>query len=308
MVKKVRSINLISNLKTEEGLNSRFFTFNMSVGFFLSKALRKKGVKCNIVNDQKLSTSPRADHTIAISARSLVKLRGTDRGGKEYSEEVKKKCRSYRIAVEKITSGKIAVYLEADYFGLAEYFDHVFTVAKPRANASEKYVYAGWGADPEYCYPRQSGPARPRAVFLDSLMYGYYGGKFNKIYDIYKEILPKCGLTVYDPIPKYHGIKRIKWTEMQKILGKCHYYCLTQPGEGGLTRIEAATCGVLLVVPRAFSKLRCISSLEHRVWDTEADLVKILKTKTNPKAIRKKALAHSWDKVAERILETLYET
>lgn len=306
MVKKVRTINLISNLNTEKGLNSRFFIFNMSVGFFLSKAFRKKGVNCNIVHDRKVSTAAKADHTIAISGRSMLMLRGTGAGGKEYPEATKKKCRSYRRAVEKRTSGKIAVYLDADYSGWAEYFDHVFTVVKPMPNAHKKYVYAGWGADPEYCYPQQSGPARPRAVFLDSLMYRYYDGKFNKIYDIYKETLPKCGLTVYDPIPKYHGTKRIKWTKMQKILGKCHFYCLTQPGEGGLTRIEAATCGALLVVPRTFSKLRSISSLEHRVWDTKADLVKILKTKTNPKAIRKKALAHSWDKTASRILKTLY--
>ena len=306
MVKKVRSINLISNLDTEKGLNSKFFIFNMTIGYFLGKALEEEGVKCNIVHDRKVSTAAKADHTIAISGRSMLMLRGTGKGGKEYPEATKKKCRNYRRAVEKSTSGKIAVYLDADYSGWAEYFDHVFTVVKPMPNAHKKYVYAGWGADPKYCYPQQSGPARPRTVFLDSLMYGYYDGKFNEIYDIYKEILPKSGLTVYDPIPKYHGVKRIKWIELQKILRKCHYYCLTQPGEGGLTRIESATCGALLVVPRAFSKLRSISSLEHRVWDTKTDLARILKTKTNLKAIRRRALEHSWDKVASRIITTVY--
>ena len=306
MVKKARSVNLLTSLNVGTGLESRFFTFNMSVAFFLSKALRKKGVKCNIVHDRKVLTASKADHTIAISGISMLMLRGTGKGGKEYSEAVKKKCRSYRGAVEKLTSGKIAVYLDADYSGWAEYFDHIFTVVKPRANAHKKYVYAGWGADPEYCYPQQSGPTRPRAVFLDSLMYGYYDGKFNKIYDIYKKTLPTSGLKVYNPIPKYRGSKRLKWTEMQKIFRKCHFYCLTQPGEGGLTRIEAATCGALLVVPRAFSKLRSVSSLEHRVWDTKADLVRILRTKTNPKTIRRKALAHSWDKTASRILKALY--
>jgi len=305
MIKKLRSINLISNLNTEKGLNSGFFIFNMSVGFFLGEALRKKGVECNIVHDREVSTAPRADHTIAISGRSMLMLRGTASGGKEYSKAIKKKCRSYRSAVKKATRGKIAIYLDADYSGWAEYFDHVFTLVNPKPKASKKYVYAGWGADPEYCYPQQSGPKRPRAVFLDSLMYGYYDNKYNKIYDIYKKTLPKCGLRIYDPIPKYHGIKRIRWTEMQKILGKCHYYCLTQPGEGGLTRIEAATCGALLVAPRAFSKLRSISSLEHKIWDTKEELVNILLTTTDVKAIRKRALEHSWDKVAGRIIDTL---
>lgn len=302
MVKKVRIINLISNLDTKKGLNSPFLIFNASVGFFLGKALMKKGVKCNLVHDRKMSTATRADHTIAISSRSMLLLRGTGRGKKTYSETVKKRCRAYRRAVEKRTSGKITVYLDADYSGWAEHFDHVFTLVKPRANANKKYIYAGWGADPKYCHPEQS----KKAVFLDSLMYRYYDGKFNKIYDIYKKTLPASGLKIYNPSPKYHT-RRIKWTDFQEILRKCHFYCLTQPGEGGLTRIEAATCGALLVVPKAFSNLRSISSLEHRVWDTQADLVKILKTKTNPKTIRKKALAHSWDKVASRILETLYE-
>lgn len=303
MVKKVRTINLISNLNTEEGLNSQFFIFNMSVGLFLSKALRKKGVECNIVHDRDFSAVAKADHTIAISGRSMLLLRGTSQGGKEYSNEVKKQCRNYRRMVKNFTSGKIAIYLDADYSGWAEYFDHVFTLVKPMPNASKKYVYAGWGADPEYCYPEHS----EKAVFLDSLMYGYYKEKYNKIYDTYKEILPTSGLKVYNPIPKYHGTKRIKWTEMQEILRKCHFYCLTQPGEGGLTRIESATCGALLVVPEEFSNLRSISSLEHKVWKTKEDLSRILKTETDPQIIRKKALKHSWDKVASRILEALYE-
>ena len=136
-------------------------------------------------------------------------------------------------------------------------------------------------------------------------MYEFYGGKFNKIYDIYKETLPKLRLKTYNPWPTYHGSKRLRWTQVQELLRKTHYYCCTQPGESGLTRIEAATCGALLVVPRPLYKPRTMASLEHRIWDTKADLVKILKTETDPETIRKKALEHSWDKVASRIINVL---
>ena len=103
MVKKVRTINLISNLNTEKGLNSKFLTFNMSVGYFLGQALRKKGVKCNIVQDRRPSSAPKADHTIALSLKALLSLRGTSKGGKEFSDYIKKKCRAYMKALYMMT-------------------------------------------------------------------------------------------------------------------------------------------------------------------------------------------------------------
>jgi len=202
--------------------------------------------------------------------------------------------------LRKATKGKITIYLGADYPQWFQYFDHVFTVVKPRSK-NPKCVYAGWGADPKYCYPDQD----EKAVFLDSLMYPFYGGKFNGIYDIYKKVLPTLGLKIYDPWPTYHGSKRLQWTQVQDILRKTHFHCCTQLGESGLTRIEAATSGALLVVPRPLYMPRTMASLEHRIWSTKEDLIKILKTETDPEAIRKKALQHSWDKVASRIIQTL---
>ena len=320
MAKNLGKINLLSCIVTPD-INS-LNRFNSVVAWNLAKAFKKLGYKSNFVYTYKPTSRgvflcrwldnknyhqpripPKADHTIAISGESMLLLRGTGRGRKQYTEEIKKAAKKYRQKIEAATSGKIAIYLDADYGGWAEYFDHVFTLVKPKANAHKKYVYAGWGADPEYFYPEQT----EKAIYLDCLMYDYYKGKHNKIYDTYKQVLSDSKLKVYNPLETYHGTPRISWPELQKILRKCHFYCLTQPGEGGLTRIEAATCGALLVVPEAFSKLRSISSLEHKVWKTKEDLSRILKTETDPQVIRKKALEHSWDKVASRILETLYE-
>ena len=289
MVKKVSSINLVSSLKEGDNPKSRWFTFNMTVAWFLRKAFEKKGVQCNFVNDRTLLLEEEADHTIVTSGMAM-----------KFAREMP----HYLKVLRKTTNGKLTVYLDADYKEWEKYFDIIFTVVELLPITSRTYYrYVGWGADPKYCYPDQD----ERAVFLDSLMHGYYDNKFNKIYDIYKKTLSALDLKVYNPWPRYHGSVRLLWYQVQELLRKSHYYCCTQLGESGLTRIEAATCGALLVVPRPLYRPRTMASLEHRIWDTEDDLIKILKTKTDPQAIRKKALAHSWDKVASRILKTLYE-
>ena len=56
---------------------------------------------------------------------------------------------------------------------------------------------------------------------------------------------------------------------------------------------------------KVISKLRIIQSLEHRVWKTEEDLIKILEKPFSVRVIRKKALEHSWEKTVDRILRVL---
>lgn len=288
-------INLISNLGEDAKLEN-VSLFNNTVAWFLREAFEKKGIDIRFVRDHDLRTKspPEADHTLVISGIAMHFMAGTHR-------LVRGKTPTVRSRIRETCKGKIAVYIDADYGQWFKHFDYLFTVVKPRSK-DPKCVYAGWGADPKYCYPDQD----EKALFLDSLMYEFYEGKFNPIYDIYKKTLPTLGLKIYDPWPKYHGSTRITWTQVQDILRKTHFHCCTQLGESGLTRIEAATCGALLVVPKPLYMPRTMASLEHKIWSTEQELIKILTTETDPEAIRKKALEHSWDKVASRILEKLY--
>ncbi len=292
-------INLISNFGEDAKLEN-IRVFNHTVAWFLREALEKKDIEVTFVRDHDLleKSPPNADHTLVISGTAMYYVAGSPKTMRRYPA-LRGKTPTIRNKVKKATKGKIAVYLDADYPQWFEHFDYVFTVVKPRKHP--KCVYAGWGADPEYCYPKQD----EKAVFLDSLMYKFYGGRFNKIYDIYKETLPALGLKTYNPRPTYHGSKRLPWTQIQDMFRKSHYFCCTGLGESGLPRIESATCGALLVVPKPLYRPRTMASLEHKIWDTKADLAKIRTTETDPEAIRKKALVHSWDKVAARILATL---
>ncbi|MBA7489836.1 hypothetical protein ES702_00370 [subsurface metagenome] len=292
-------INIISNLREDVKVH-HLFMFNHIVAWSLHKALKKRGIKARLVADTYIDfkAPPKADHAIIVSGKARSRWQ---------------RLSAYRKRIRKTTKGKVALYLDADFSGWHAVFDYVFTVVKP-VRKNPRYVYAGWGADPKLFYPGQ----KEKAVFVDCLMYGKYGGRFNKIYDVYRKVfsLPKKlvmegnpinkninGIKLFMPLPVYKN--RIYWPQMQETLRKCHFYCCTQLGESGLTRIEAATCGALLVVPKPLYRPRTMASLDHAIWSTRKELEKILKRKTKPKQIRKKALKHSWNLVAKRIIKRL---
>ena len=227
---------------------------------------------------------PMADHTIVFSGVAMKYVRSN---------------KNYLKMLRKTTRGKVNLWLDAAFGGWNKYFDHIFTVAKP--HGSPKYVHVGYGADPKYCYPEQ----KERAVFLDSLMWGKYQGRYDKLYALYQKVLPALDLKVYSPIPVYNKSPRLPWPKMQEVRRKCHYFCVTQLGGFGLARIEAATCGSLIVQPRLLYKPALTVKLKMKVWNTREDLIKILETKTDVKAIRKRALEHTWDKAVGRIIKTL---
>lgn len=229
---------------------------------------------------------PKADHTLVTSAIAMKAIR---------------KISEYRALVRASTKGKLTVYLDAAYAYWDKLFDRIFTVVQPFLKSSPKYVYAGWAADPEYCYPDQG----PRAVFCDSLMYGFYNGRLDHIYKQIEDVFTRAPLRIYCPFPDYHNRKVISWLEMQKILRNCQFYMCTQDGEGGLTRIEAATCGALLVVPKPLYRHLTMGSLEHAIWTSKEELRQILNSNTEPEKISRKARIHTWDKVASRILAEL---
>lgn len=329
---------MIINIHSYCGENAKIesaYTFSHVVAWSLRRAFEKQGVKTRFINDGqtvKWETLPEADHSIVISSFIAKCIRGShEKYGKDgrrlyndYGERILRDPSdkaSLNEKIRKATKGKLCFYVDADYWGWIPPFDYMFSVVKPNLSKWYQYVYVGWGADPEYFYPGQG----EKAVFIDSLMYGYYEDRFNDKYDIIKKVfnIPEETLTtgaplvhettvdgesitVYMPFPVYRRVgKKILWMDLQKIFRKCHYYCCTQLGESGLTRIESATCGGLLVVPKGLYRERTMGSLEYSIWETEEELIDIIMTETDPKAISQKALEHNWDKVATRILRRL---
>ncbi len=207
----------------------------------------------------------------------------------------------YLKMLRKSTLGTVNLWLDASWAGWDRFFDYIFCVAKPFPSQPSQYIHVGFGADPRYLYPEQ----KEKAVFLDSLMWGKYHGKYDKIYKLYEEVLDELDIKVYTPVPVYNKTKRLPWAEMQEIRRKCHFFLVTQLGGFGLGRIEAATCGSLIVQPKSLYRRHLSIDVETEIWSTRKDLIKILEAPVDVGAIRKKALEHTWDKAADRMISIL---
>ena len=128
---------------------------------------------------------------------------------------------------------------------------------------------------------------------------------FRDVYRKYDSVLSQTDIKVYNPVPVYNKDKRIPYPEYQAMLRKCHFFFCTQFGDGGLNRLEAAACGALLVVPVKLYRKKTMRLLNHGVWNTEADLAKILRRPVHIEKNRERALEHTWGKVVKRILGIL---
>jgi len=256
----------------------------------MREAFEKKGVEARLVKERGLleGSPPIADHTIVLSNIAMNCVRSNP---------------AYLKMLRKTTRGTVDLWLDAAWAGWDRFFDYIFCVAKPYASRPPQYVHGGYGADPRYLYPEQE----EKAVFLDSLMWGKYEGKYDSIYRLYEKILPELDVKVYSPVPIYNKSPRIPWLKMQAVRRKCHFFCVTQLGGFGLGRMETATCGALVVQPKILDRPWLNVDLKMEIWNTSEDLIKILEAPVDVEAVRKKALEHSWDKAASRILNTLGE-
>jgi len=282
-------INMICNIDGDAELND-LNAYNTVVAWFLREAFRKRDVEGCLVKGRGLleRPPPKADHTIVFSNIAMNYVRSNP---------------AYLKMLRKTTRGTVDLWLDAAWAGWDRYFDYIFCVAKPYSSRPPQYVHGGYGADPRYLYPEQE----EKAVFLDSLMWGKYKGKYDKIYKIYTEVLPTLDLKVYSPVPVYNKSPRLPWLEMQAVRRKCHFFCVTQLGGFGLGRMETATCGALVVQPKILNRPWLNVDLTMEIWDTQEDLIRILEALVDVAAIRKKALEHTWDKAAGRVLKVLSE-
>ena len=287
-------INIISGLTNARANPITFKTFNQVVAYSFGEAFKRQGLRVNYSNvgePYKWEKLPMAENTLVIAAAAVNNLRDDPR----YLRQLRKK-----------TKGKLCMYLDSDYAGYDEYFDRIFTVVKPRkihGKNNHKYVYAGWGADPELFKPDKSDVP---TMFVDAYRKDWEDPRYKWIYEILDEVMSETTLRIHHPIHHHYSQERIYWTDMAKMFNESHYFLSTQgPAESGLPRIESATSGCLLVVPEPLYMARTMGTLEHRIWSDKAELLDILSELPDHRKCRRKALKHSWDKSVKRILEEL---
>lgn len=279
-------INLVSNLG-EDFNPDLILQYNTAITSNLKKALEEEGHDVNLVRDH-TDEAPKANHTIVISNWAMKKLRADP---------------LYLIMLREATDGKLGLWLDAAFGGMDDIYDVVLTVTPPYLNSGPKFKWVGFAADPELFYPEQG--LRPTA-FVDSYAYGWHNGSFNHIFDTLQAVLKTSEVDVIQPILQYNTGKRIPWDQLAGLFRRCHFSIVTQLGHWGLTNIETATCGALLVIHKSMDRPNTWPcKLNHVIWETSTDLEEILKGPVDVETNRAQALENSWAKVVARIEEAL---
>lgn len=279
-------VNLVSNLG--EAFNpDLILQYNTSITFNLSRALDEAGHEVNLVKDHD-NEAPKADHSIVVSNWAMNRIRDDPK---------------YLAMLREATDGKLALWLDAAFGGMDNLYDVVLTVTPPYKQSGPKFKWVGYAADPEVFYPEQD--PRPTA-FVDSFAYGWYEGQYDYVYDIIKAVLDVSRVQVLQPIEQYNTGRRIPWLELAALFRRCHFSVVTQLGNWGLTNIETAACGALLVQHKPMNRENSWPcDLNYAFWESQADLEEILSRTVDVKANRAKALEQTWGDVVSRMEEAL---
>jgi len=322
-------VNLIGGIHEYETPH-RFNSYNAVVSYFLNKALRDLGVETNLVvyDDIYKHDPPPCDHTLVIVGSAFVEfdtMRATQRSHIFGTKERRQVAKEFCDRIYNSTRGKTTLLIDSNFSYWDRYFDIVFTVATPTFPLDptsedflrrygkesenkyflypEKYIYAGWGADSDYCYP---GKNEQKTIFVD----GYetstkYYNQCKKWYTIIDRVLKSLTDAKTHRIYDYSQGKRNPWPIFQRMLRESHFYIDPQLGATGLTRIEAATCGCLIVSAKEMYGAWALDPLETACWETEDELREILARETKPQRIHERARVQTWNKVAKRIIAGL---
>lgn len=278
-------INLVSNLSGNPDVGA-IWSYNEVIAYHLRHAIKAKGHEAVCLSHHNRNF-PRADHTIVTSSKCLSYIKSDP---------------EYYRSLRNSATGKLCLWLDSDFGGwYTELFDRVLVVCRQTKKNPLLYRWVGWAADPDVFRSEQTVPV----VNVDSYMRGFYDGKYDAVYDLIAEAVQESSLRVLQPIKQYNT-GRVKWREMAAGFRKSSYYVVTQPGYWGLTNVEAATCGAVLLVHRDFDKPRTWPSrLNHEVYNSKDELLELLKAPVDVEANRAVALQNSWEKVAERVLEAV---
>ncbi len=281
--------NFVADM-TNKSDPDKFFSFNQIVAYQLRNAMEQKGYTVNIVacRDEDI---PLAKHTLVFSGWSMNQIRENP---------------PYKERLRKATLGLLCVYLDSDLPKFDGWFERVFTVIEPLPTSSAKYVYAGWGADPDIFYPEK----HPPTIFVDSFIGDMFDGEYDIVEKLYREAFPeleRLGWEVFQPI-EYYKDKRVLFGEYQKMIRRGSAYFLTQVGESGLSKIEGLYCGMELIVHKKAYRPRTEGKYQgcFHVWETVDDLIEHMYwVRDRKKEIREIALKDNWPAVADRILTEL---
>lgn len=278
--------------------------------YYLRKEFEKMGVetipcRCPSITESDVSYQkgyfvPEGDHILSLEQRGWL---------------LREHCPTLLAKVKKSISGKMLTICDNnDVIGKE---DTLF-YAVP-ASAKEKSVYVGWAADPFLCYPdKRKGILR---ILID---HSYYGKSDTDLsVEIVRDVLQfaqSCDEEVIvrrfisggaetialNETPKKDvysrgGLSYLKACEEYR---KADIFIVTHPESLGLSVIESARAGALIVIPRGYIKPSLIKSLNVYEFTEKISWGQVL-SQLNPELSEQNAAEFTWDKIAKKIIGSL---
>jgi pterin-4a-carbinolamine dehydratase len=185
----------------------------------------------------------------------------------------------------------------------------------------DRYHYIGWAADHDYLYPEQrsdelrilldhpyykSGqPDITEAVTKDATMFAHGGEWRHKYKSVRVRRLINGGaedVTIRDEPLKMFDRVHVPFPDICNEYRKTHVYMVTHKESVGLTCLELAMCGALVVAPKGMIYQDRLDTVRHVLYEgVRAPWTQVLDD-INIMASAELARAQTWSRVVDRML------
>jgi hypothetical protein len=286
---------------------SRIKDFGGVWSYYLSRELRNRGIGVRFV--------PASQRDPAFWA--TVDLDGIDHviGLSRYFSKAPPECAW--IVAERIPGLVCQIH---DRKRPGDPVDTTFAICAGKGVGLKNNIVVGWAADHELCAPRQGdelgilidhpnygeGPrvdyslqvAQQVAEFVkaESWRPAWPGVSLRRLVDGGVETMDFARLK-----PRPFTRKHVPFERIAAEYGRAHLFMVTHPESLGLTVLETALAGALVVAPAGYIADDLLATVRHLTYERDVPWGAVLKM-IDPAASRNVALGNSWARVTSRIL------
>jgi hypothetical protein len=183
------------------------------------------------------------------------------------------------------------------------------------------YHFIGWAADPDLLYPEQSKtelrilldhpyyksgqPDITEAVTKDATMFADLGPWDGLYRNVRVRRLINGGaedVTIADPPLKMFDRQHVPFPDIAREYRKTHVYCVTHKESVGLTCLELALCGALVVAPVGMIYQDRLDTVRHVLYDGVRTPWSEVLGEINVAASVELARVQTWERVVDRML------
>ena len=272
--------------------------------YFLREEFHRRGIETDMFGGSTLVKHPEkipgGDHVLSVSQRGFTAY-AAKHGIKDMRERLKAKI-----------PGRITSI--CDYSWGGECVEDMIFFARPAVNMAN-HTYVGWAASPEWLRPEKTGTEYN--LLIDHTLY-------HKGEDVSASVIKQCfafnrnnlgdvvirrfvsgGVETVKgetQMPAIYDRKGLPYPETCKEYNRADVFFVTHRESMGLSVLEAAMAGALIVAPREYINKLFLRDLNHVEHDGVIDWDKVV-DKLNPEQSRAAALKYNWKNVADKILE-----